>query len=275
MRDQLKVWNVFVIIIGTAIMGFGINCFNLANGIAEGGITGITLLLKFLLDWDPYWVNLVMNLPLLLFGWRLLGTVSFVYSVIGTLSLSAFLWAFEDFSLPLKDPLLAALYAGVTVGIGFGIIFRYGGTTEGLDILARLANRRWGWSIGRFVLVSDFGIVLLSLLYLDLNRAMYTLVSVSLGARVIDFIQEGANAAKAATIVSNSYREISDKVVTELKRGTTLIQGVGGYSGEHKTVIYCVVNRREIVKLKLLVQAVDPQAFIIVNDVNEVQGQGF
>lgn len=273
MKERIK--NVFMIIIGSAIMGFGINYFNIANNLAEGGVTGITILLKFIFDWDPGLVNLLINIPLLLVGWKVLGRIALIYTIIGTVSLSFFLSLFGQFRLPLEDSLLAALYAGVAAGIGLGIVFRYGGTTGGVDIIARLLHKYKGWSIGRTMFASDFIVIGISLIYLDLTGAMYTLVAVFIGARVIDFVQEGAYSAKAVTIISDHNEQIGKKIMTEMERGATLLNGKGGWTGMSRDVLYCVVSRNEMTRVKHLVHEIDPYAFVIVNDVHEVLGEGF
>lgn len=273
MKSRIK--NVMAILMGSALMGFGINYFNIANNLAEGGITGIAILLKFVFNWDPGLVNLLINIPLLILGWKVLGRISLIYTVIGTLSLSFFLTVFGGMRLPLEDSLLASLYAGVSLGVGLGIVFRFGGTTGGVDIIARILNKYKGWSIGRVMFLADFLVIALSMIYLDLTGAMYTLVAVFIGTRVIDFVQEGAYAAKAITIISDYNQEIAKKIMTEMERGATLLNGRGGWTGIQKDVLYCVVSRNEMIRLKNLVHEVDPYAFIIVNDVHEVLGEGF
>lgn len=148
----LKLKNILFILLGAAILSFGIVNFNMQNNLAEGGFTGITLLLYFLFHWDPSYTNLILNIPLFLIGWKLLGRNVFLYTLIGTISVSIFLWIFQRFPLymPLNnDMTLAALFAGVFIGIGLGIIFRFGGTTGGVDIIARLAHKYIGWSMGK------------------------------------------------------------------------------------------------------------------------------
>lgn len=268
--------NIVAILIGSAIMGFGINYFNIANRLSEGGITGICLLLKYVLDWDPGVTNLVLNIPLLFIGWKLLGRQTAIYTIIGTVAVSVFLTTFSSFRHPIEgDTLLAALYAGVTVGVGLGIVFRFGGTTGGVDIVARLFHKYFGWSIGRTMFIFDIGVIALSLYYLNLDLAMYTLVALFLSARVIDFVQEGAYAAKAIMIISEHAVDLSQKIMQEMGRGATLLKGRGGYTGMDKEVLYCVVSRNELVRFKNLVHRTDPHAFIIVNDVHEVFGEGF
>jgi uncharacterized membrane-anchored protein YitT (DUF2179 family) len=272
----LKIKNIIMIVLGSAIFSFGLNYFNIANQLVEGGFTGITLLLKYLFDFNPAITNLVLNIPLFFIGWRVLGRNSFIYTIIGTLSVSLFLWVFQDFGLYLGDDLLlAALYAGVAVGVGLGIVFRFGGTTGGVDIIARLCFKYLGWSMGRTMFAFDLMVIAVSLIYLDHKLAMYTIIAVFVGARVIDFMQEGAYAAKATIIISDSAPEIADKILKEMDRGATLLKGRGGYTGSHKEVLYCVVGRNEVIRLKNLVKQVDPYAFVAVNDVHDVLGEGF
>lgn len=280
MKLSIKPLNIFFILFGSAIFSFGIVHFNMENNLAEGGFTGITLLLYFLFDIDPSISNLVLNIPLFFIGWKLLGKNTFLYTIIGTVSVSVFLWTFQryrPFSIPLHDDLtLAALFAGVFIGIGLGIIFRYGGTTGGVDIIARLVNKYIGWSMGKTMFLFDTCVIITSLIfYLDYREAMYTLVVVFVGAKVIDFMQEGAYSARGATIISEKNDQIADLIMNNMERGVTVLKGVGRFTGKERNVLYCVVGRNEIVKLKSLIISVDPHAFVAVSDVHDVLGEGF
>jgi len=264
------------ILAGAAIAGFGVNYFTIANSLGEGGFTGVAILLKYWFDWSPGITSLALNLPLFFLGWRYLGKRSMGYTIWGTICFSFFLWLFEDFGSPIADDLLlASLYAGVTVGLGLGIIFRFGGTTGGVDILARLANKYFGWSIGRTMFIFDFFVISASFFYLGRERAMYTLILVFVAARVIDFVQEGLYAAKAAMIMSNRPQEISRLIVEQLGRGTTLLLGKGGYTQKEKEVVYVVVSRPELIRLKGMIKQVDPHAFVVISDAKNVLGEGF
>ena len=266
---------VIAILFGSAVMGFGVNEFNIANGLAEGGITGVALILNYVLGWSPGWSSLLINLPIFLLGWKFMGRTHFIYAMVGSLSLSAFFILFEPFSLPLEDPLLASLYAGAIVGIGLGIVFRYGGMTDGVDVMAMFCRQQFGWSLGRMIFITDAAVVLLSLLYLDLTRSMYTLIAMLVGARLIDFVQEGSYSAKAAIIISTRQEEISHRILQQLKRGVTFLNGKGAYSMRQQEVIYCVVSRKEIGRLKTIVHEADPAAFVTFSDVHEVLGKGW
>jgi len=273
---KLRLDSIIAIIVGTAIMGFGINSFNIPNHLAEGGITGISILIKLLFPVvDQGIVFFALNIPLFILGWKILSRTAFTYTILGTVSLSVFLSVFDNvLPLHMNDRLLASLYAGVAVGIGLGIIFRYGGTTGGVDIIARLLQKHWGVSMGRTLFLSDILVIAASLIYLNLESAMYTLVAVFIAARVIDFFQDGAYAGKALTIISDQAEEIS-KQILELGRGVTLLSGKGAFSGAEKQVIYVVVSRNEVMRFKNIIQEIDPHAFLIVNDVHEVLGEGF
>lgn len=275
----LKIKNVLFILVGTAIMAFGLVNFNMQNKLAEGGFTGITLLLYFLFEWDPSYTNLILNIPLFFIGWKLLGRNSFLYTIFGTVGLSIFLWIFQRYSLemPLQDDLtLAALFAGVFLGVGLGIIFRFGGTTGGVDIIARLVQKYAGWGMGKTMFMFDICVIAASVLtYLNYKQAMYTLVAVFIGARVIDFIQEGAYSARGAMIISEKNNQIAQKIMDEMERGVTVLRGYGSFTKEDREVLYCVVARNEIMRLKNLVTSVDPHAFISVSIVHDVHGEGF
>ncbi|OEF99018.1 hypothetical protein BHF71_10180 [Vulcanibacillus modesticaldus] len=273
MKNHLK--NAVLIALGAFIFAFGLNYFTIANKLSEGGFTGIALLLNYIFGLSPSIMILLLNIPLFIIGWIKLGRNSMIYTIYGTLLVSLFLWLTEDFQLPLNDLLLAALFAGVSIGVGLGIIFRSGGTTGGVDIIARLAFKYFGISMGRTMFSFDAVVISLSAIYIGIEKAMYTLVAVFVGARVIDFVQEGAYAAKAATIISDHAPEIASKIMKEMDRGATLLKGKGGYTGSEKEVLYCVVSRNELTRLKSIVHSIDKRAFVVVNDVHDVLGEGF
>lgn len=279
MLQGIKFKNIFFIALGAAVFSFGLVHFNIQNELAEGGFTGITLILLVALNWDPALMNLVLNIPMFIIGWKLLGRMSFIYTVVGTVAVSIFIKVFMIYQIDvgLKDDMvLVALFAGVFIGIGLGIIFRYGGTTGGVDIIARLAHKYFGWSMGKTMFLFDAFIILLSwIVYLNSRSMMYTLVAVFVGARVVDFVQEGAYAAKGAFIISSKQDEIATKIAEKMDRGVTVFRGYGHFSKSDQQILYCVVGKNEIVRLKNLITSVDEQAFVSVSDVKEVLGEGF
>ncbi|MEK3974909.1 YitT family protein [Psychrobacillus sp. FSL K6-1267] len=275
----LKFKNILMIILGSAIFSFGFVHFNMQNALGEGGFSGITLILYFVFGLDVSVMNLVLNIPMFFLGWKLLGRRVFYYTLIGTFSVSVFLKIFEIYEIQLgisDDLFLASLFAGVFIGTGLGIIFRAGGTTGGVDIIARLAQKYLGWSMGKTMFMFDALVILVSwLTFLDIRSMMYTLVAVFVGARVIDFVQEGAYAARGAFIISEHQDAIANRITTEMDRGVTVLKGYGHYTKKDREVLYCVISKNEIMRLKTIISAVDPHAFVSVTETNDVMGEGF
>lgn len=279
MKLGLKFKNIFFIILGAAIFSFGFVHFNIQNELGEGGFSGVTLILYFVFGWDVALMNLLLNIPMFIIGWKLLGRKVFLYTLIGTISVSVFLKIFQIYEIQINlqdDLFLAALFAGVFVGVGLGIIFRYGGTTGGVDIIARLVHKYIGWSMGKTMFLFDAGVILLSwLTFLDERSMMYTLVAVFVGARVIDFVQEGAYSARGAFIISDHQTAIAERIGKEMDRGVTVLDGHGFYTKSKREMLYCVIGRNEIVRLKNIITSVDPHAFVSIVDVHDVMGEGF
>lgn len=275
----LSLKSIIGIILGSAIFSWGFVHFNMQNELGEGGFSGITLILYFMLNWDPALMNLLLNIPMFILGYKLLGKRSFVYTIIGTFSVSIFIKIFHIYEINTNlqdDKLLVSLFAGVFIGLGLGIVFRSGGTTGGVDIIARLANKYLGWSMGKTMFGFDFVVILTSwATFLDARSMMYTLVAVYVGGRVIDFVQEGAYSAKGALIISPKSDEIAQFITEKMDRGVTVMDGHGFYTKEKRNVLYCVVGRNEVVKLKSIISIIDPHAFVSILDVREVEGEGF
>lgn len=275
----VKIQQILGILLGTAIFSFGFVHFNMQNGLGEGGFSGLTLILYFTLNWDPALMNLILNIPMFILGWRLLGRKEFFYSVIGIVSVSVFLKIFQLYEINLNlqdDLLLASLFAGIFVGIGLGIIFRSGGTTGGVDIIARLVQKYVGWSMGKTMFLFDACVITLSwITFLGAKQMMYTLVAVYVGARVIDMVQEGAYSAKGVLIISKNPEEIADYITQKMKRGITVFHGYGHFTKQSKDVLYCVVSRNEVFRLKSMIRTMDPDAFINIVEVKDVIGEGF
>ncbi len=278
MFKNIRIRNILAILFGAAVFSFGLVHFNMQNNLAEGGFTGITLLLYFVFGWNPSITNLLLNIPLFFIGWKLLGRSMFIYTIFGTVGVSIFLEIFQRYQIQMplyNDLFLAALFAGVFIGTGLGVIFRFGGTTGGVDIIARLGQKYFGWTMGRTMFMFDACVIALSLTYLDYREAMYTLVVVFVGARVIDFMQEGAYSARGAMIISDKNEEIAAKILTEMERGVTILKAVGSFTKQERDALHCVVAKNEIVKLKSVIQSIDPHAFVSVTIVHDVMGEGF
>jgi uncharacterized membrane-anchored protein YitT (DUF2179 family) len=274
---------IFMIMLGTAIYAFSLQYFVIPNELMEGGVTGIALLLRYAFHIPPSITTLVLNIPLFFVGLKAFGRGSMMYTLFGVLSLSFFLWLMEiiigaGWIVPFvsqQDYFLVTLYAGLTLGTGLGIVFRFGGTTGGVDIIARIVQKRRGTSVGQIILLFDAFVIGASLFYIPIEKVLYTLVAVFISSRMIDFITEGVYAAKAFTIITDNGDALSAKITKEIDRGVTIFPAKGAYSRLEKEVIYCVVYRHEVRRLKMLVKSEDPSAFIIISNVHDVLGEGF
>lgn len=271
------------IIFGTAVYAFGLHFFVIPNQLMEGGVTGIALLLHYGASVPPSISTVLLNIPLFIFGFRAFGKQQMVFTIIGVLSLAFFLRVMEllienGWLIPIADHtdiFLSVVYAGVTTGAGLGIVFRFGGTTGGIDIVARIVQRSRGWSMGTFILLSDALIISASLIYFPSERILYTLIAVFIAYKMIDLLSEGVNGAKAFMIIVNSGDKLAAEITKQLERGATIIPAKGAYSYSDKDVVYCVVSRNETVRLKAIVKSVDPGAFTIIGNIHDVLGEGF
>ena len=232
-------------------------------------------------------MNLLINIPLFVLAWKLLGKKSLYLSLLGTFSVSAWMAIFE--AMPLShhyhhfiftafkgDILLACIASGVVLGLGLGIIFNAGGTTGGTDILARIFNKYTSLSMGKLMLIVD-AIVLTTvvIVFQDVRTAMYTLFFILIDTLVIDLIGEGGFAGKGFLIVTSKPEEIAKKVSDDLGRGITFIRGIGYYSRKDLDIVYCVVSRNEMKQMKDIINQIDPFAFITISEAHEILGEGF
>jgi uncharacterized membrane-anchored protein YitT (DUF2179 family) len=269
--------------LGTAIYAFGLHYFVISNELMEGGITGIALLLNYTFNIPLSLTNLVINIPLFYIGWKILGKETMLYSIFGTLSLSFFLWMMEwlisnGWVIPFRsqhDYFLATSYAGLTLGLGLGVVFRYGGTTGGADIIARIGQKWKGWSMGQVILLFDAVVIGSSIFLIPMEKILYTFVAVFISTKVIDIIVEGSYAAHAFMIISDHADDIAAAISLEIDRGATIFPAYGSFSKIQKEVVYCVIYRTEMKRLKDLIRSIDPRAFIIINEVHDVLGEGF
>ena len=274
-----KIYPILTILLGAAIYAFGLTYFVVPHHLFEGGATGITLITFYLFKIPVSLMNLLINIPLFILAWKIFGAKSLYSSLLGTLALSAWLAFFERIPLHIDlqgDLLITALIAGILLGIGLGIIFNAGGTTGGTDILARILNKYTHISMGKLLFILDFCILMLILLiFKDLRLVSYTLLFDFIVSRVIDLIGEGGYAGKGFMIITKCPDHLAKAINDDLGRGVTFISGQGYYSQKDLKIIYCIVSRNEIVKMKEMIHRIDPQAFITITEAHEILGEGF
>ena len=284
---MFKFKDILAIIFGAGIFSFGIYFLVIPFHFYEGGATGITLITYYLFKIPVSIMNLLINIPLFVLAWKLLGKKSLYLSLLGTFSVSAWMAIFEAMPLSHRyhhfifdafkgDILLACIASGVVLGLGLGIIFNAGGTTGGTDILARIFNKYTSLSMGKLMLIVD-AIVLTTVVvvFQDVRTAMYTLFFILIDTLVIDLIGEGGFAGKGFLIVTSKPEEIAKKVSDDLGRGITFIRGMGYYSRKDLDIVYCVVSRNEMKQMKDIINRIDPFAFITISEAHEILGEGF
>lgn len=263
-----------MMVLGTAITAVGINSFYVPARISDGGMSGIGIILLYVLH-IPLWVTLtVLNLPLLWLSKKLWGNRVGTRTVFGTLMLSVMVGVLH-FGAMTHNILLATVYGGLLSGVGLGLVFRARGTTGGSDVIARLVIRFLPLTMGQAMMAVDFFVIAGFGVIFNPTLAMYSLIALFISSRAIDLVQEGVSYARAFTIVSRDPDAIAAKVLETMDRGVTRIGAYGEYTQEPREILYVVVTRSEVSTLKDLIYSVDPQSFVVVATVHEVLGEGF
>ncbi|MFB5676620.1 YitT family protein [Paenibacillus terreus] len=264
-----------MLLVGAFLFALAVNLFIIPNDFGEGGVTGISIILFYLLNWSPALVSIVINGILLIIGYKLLDKKTTVYTIIAVGFNSLFLHLTEHWKISSNEPFINAIFAGLLVGVGIGLIIRVGGTTAGTAILARLANKYWDWNISYALLFFDLIVAGFSIFVIGIEKVMITVVILYVGTKVMDFIVEGLNPKKAVTIISAHHDSIAEQVTKIMDRGVTVLRGYGYYTGQSKDVLYIVISKQEVSMLKKIVRAEDKNAFVTIHDVRDVFGEGF
>ena len=273
------VWSYFMITVASAIYAVGFNWFYVPNDIAFGGITGVGQIINAILPWAPIGtVVIILNIPLFILGWRLLGGHLLLSSLYAMAVSSVFIDLINSLvSFEPMDHLLACVFGGVLMGASLGLVFQQGATTGGTDLIARLLKLKISWlPMGKLLMATDLVVIVATAIaFGSVYSALYGLVALYIASLVMDKVLYGMDSAKVAYIISDRFREIADVIVNDLDRGVTILQGQGAYAGTEKKVLMCAFKQRQIVSIKKMVKDIDPTAFVIVCDAHEVLGDGF
>ena len=267
------------IALGSVLYSLSFDWFYVPNQIGFGGLTALGMILNYLSPAIPIgMVVLILNIPLFLLGWKFLGghtLVSSLFAMTATSVLVDLIAAMYTF--PSMDPMLAAIFGGVSLGVSLGMIFSKGATTGGTDLTARLLKLPFAWlPMGKLLMVVDLTMLLsVSLVFRSMESAMYGMISLYISTLVMDGVLYGLDQSKVAYIVTTRPQEIAAEIDRQMDRGATFLHGEGSFSREEKLVLMCAFKQKQIVPLKALVHELDPEAFLIVCDAHEVLGQGF
>jgi uncharacterized membrane-anchored protein YitT (DUF2179 family) len=272
---QSKILDYIYILIGSAIIGITFNVFLLPNEIASGGVSGISTILHGLLGWKPAYVQWAFNLPLFIAGLVFLGFQFGIKTLVGTIFLPLVVFITEHWDPWTNDPLLGALFGGVGVGLGLGIVFRGKASTGGTDLAAQIIHKYTGLTLGTCVIIIDGLVVLSAAIVFDIEKGLYALIGLFVTSKTIDLVQVGISRSKTALIITEKQNEIREGILHKIDRGVTKLSAYGGFTESERPILMCVVDQTEFIKLKQLVKSLDPSAFIIVMDAFEVLGEGF
>ena len=279
-----KSWimDYLLIFVGTALMSIALNSAFDMNGLVDGGFSGIAIIVKSLTDsWFgggiPLWLtNLVLNIPMFFLGIKIKGIRYLAKTIWGTFSLSFWLYAMPIFPIVKGDLFLAVIFGGVLQGVGIGLVFLGKGTTGGTDMVAVLIQHYVKHlSVARIMQLVDALIVAAGAFVFGPKNALYAIVAIFIVAKVTDGLLEGMNYAKAVYVISDHADELSKELMSELDRGATGIPVKGMYKGKNRMMLFCIIGKKQIVRLKEIVVRIDPGAFLIVTDAREVLGEGF
>jgi uncharacterized membrane-anchored protein YitT (DUF2179 family) len=263
------------VLVGSAIVAIAFNVFLLPNEVASGGVSGISTITKAVFDWKPAFVQWAFNVPLFIAGLIFLGFQFGFKTALGTIFLPFVVFLTEDWEPWTMDPLLGALFGGIGVGLGLGIVFRGKASTGGTDLAAQIINKYSGLTLGTCVAIIDGLIVLSAALVFDIERGLYALIGLYVTSKTIDLVQVGFGRSKMAMIITNRQEEIREGVLNKIDRGVTKLSAYGGYTDDERPILMCVVDQREFTRLKQLVKSIDPSAFVVTMDASEVLGEGF
>ena len=270
-KTKLIIGKLFFVTIGALIAAFALEGFLIPNNIIDGGIIGISMMTSYITKLNLGAIIVLFNLPFLFLGYKKMGKMFVATVLYGVSMLGIFVNLIQNTQVTESD-LLATVFGGIILGFGVGLILRNDGALDGTEILSISIAKKLGFSVGEIIMFFNFFIYSAAGFLYGWDSAMYSILTYFIAYRVIDIVLEGLNSSKSIYIVTNFAKEIGDSIIKELNISVTYMKGKGGYSGKEQTIIYCVVSRLEIAKIKTLIRENDPSAFYFIQDVHEVEG---
>ncbi|PHK50679.1 YitT family protein [Staphylococcus edaphicus] len=267
--------NIIICLVGSFISAIAVNCFILGSNLGDGGTVGMSLALKYAFGWSPALTSLIINTLVIVIGWKFLSTRTAIYTLIANTSISIFLDLTEHWQTGVHNFVINATFGGVLVGVGIGLVIASGGVIGGTSVIAKMLNKYFDIKTAQGIFVLD-GLVVLSFLFvLPLTNVLFTIIMIFITERATSFIIEGFNPKKAVTVISSKNETISDKINSFTGRGSTILNGKGGYGKHETSMLYVVVPQAQVTRVKKLVNEEDENAFLVIHDVRDVLGSGF
>ncbi|RSL30789.1 YitT family protein [Salibacterium salarium] len=275
-KNVQRIIHALYILAGSTILAVSYNLFLLPNRIASGGLSGFATIFYEMTGTEPAITLWSLNIPVFIAGILLLGGWKYGGKTLaGTLFVPLVIYLTRNVEPAVNDPLLAALFGGIGVGAGLGLVFRAYASTGGTDLIAQIIHKYTGASLGACVFIMDGLIVTTSAFVFSLEFALYALIALFVTGKTIDVVQTGVGYAKVALIITRQEQAVQEAILNQVDRGVTRLSGEGGYTQDPRPVLMCVVQQNEVTKLKQLVQTTDTQAFVVVTNATEVLGKGF
>ena len=275
LKNNEPVIGYVYIVLGCIIGGAAYPLFLVPNGIAPGGLTGVATVLNYLFGAPVGVTSLLLNVPLFMMGYRLMGGSFAFRSLIATVLFSLLIDLFR-FPALTDDVLLATVYGAILLGVGLGLILRGGATTGGSDMIAKLVHHRFPFiTVGIILLFVDCTVIVLAGFTMSTRAALYSLICIFVTSKVIDLVLAGFGSAKMCFVVSGESEKIAGRIMKELDRGVTLLPAIGGYTGRETKALISVVDQKEVVAVKRIVREADARAFMFITDTHETLGEGF
>ena len=273
LKEKLK--RLFFITLGAILMAVALELFLVPNNVLDGGIVGISIITSHLTKIKLGFIIFLLNIPFFFLGYKQIGRTFALSTLYGITILSistALLNPIEPF---VSEVFLATIFGGVILGIGVGLVIRYGGSLDGTEILAILLNKKSPFSVGEIVMLFNLFIFIAAGFVFTWESALYSMISYFIAYKSIDIVVQGLDESKSVWIISDEYEEIGDTINDRLGRGVTYLSGEGAYTGDDKKVVFCVITRLEEAKLKDIVLEIDPSSFIALGNITEVRGGRF
>ncbi|MCG3419534.1 YitT family protein [Oceanobacillus jordanicus] len=268
-NDALK------IIIGATLVALSYNVFLLPSKLAAGGISGISTILFEMYELSPAYTQLLINIPIFIIGWIALGKSFSWKTLIGTFWVPFIIWLSADIPYTVTNPLLGAIYGGIVLGTGLGIVYKGNGSTGGTAAIAQIVKKFTGISSGYSQLIVDGFVVTASIVVFSLELTLFALMAIYITSKTIDIVQLRTSATKLIMIITEEEEKIQQIIRDGIDRGITKVRSVGGYSNQDKTMILCVTEQQEAVQLKRILQKEEPTTFVIFINASEILGRGF
>ncbi|NMA84430.1 MAG: YitT family protein [Epulopiscium sp.] len=266
---------ILFVILGASITAVTTNAILIPNHLLSGGIAGLAIFLHLITGWDTSLLVLLFNIPIFILGYRFMNKKFIFLSLIGTGSFSLFLTLTKGIQLPINESITAILLGGTLGGLGLGVVFQGQGSTGGTDIVAKIINRYFGFSVGTVMFAFNILVISLSAYSFGIDLAVATLATMFISSFTVNYVLEGIHHRRSVFIVSDQYEEIGRSILEKLNRGVTKIHGEGFYTKKERPILYTTVSIRQVARLKDIIRQIDPTAFVTITEVSQVFGKGF